>query len=76
VANISNRAEIKMVSGSGEFGLLYGPTIREKIKTADRSTLLAYRTVAHDLLKGAAAPDADGLRASLTDLETAIKAKS
>jgi hypothetical protein len=54
----------------------YGVLIREKIKSgADLQTLQAYRTVAHDLLQGASGPEADGLRASLGDLDKAIKAK-
>jgi hypothetical protein len=53
----------------------YGVMIREKSKSADLHALQAYRIVAHDLLKDASGPGADDLRASLDDLEKAIKAK-
>jgi hypothetical protein len=53
----------------------YGVIIRERAKSADLHTLQAYRTVAHDLLQGASGPEADDLRASLGDLDKAIKAK-
>jgi hypothetical protein len=62
--------------GSGDIRLLYGVIIRDKCKSADLSTLQAYRTVANDLLKDSKGPSADDLRASLGDLEKAIKAKS
>jgi hypothetical protein len=64
-----------MASYSGGIQPLYGVVIRDKCKTADLSTLQAYRTVAQDLLKGASGPDADDLKASLGDLDKAIKAK-
>lgn len=59
-------------TGSGNFVPLYGATIRDKCGSADLNTLLAYRTVAYDLLNNATGPDADDLRASLPDLEAAI----
>jgi len=49
--------------------------IRDKCKSADGATLRAYKTVAEDLLKGATGPDADDLRASLKDLDAALKHK-
>lgn len=61
--------------GSGDNRLLYGVIIRDKIKSANLSTLLAYRTVAHDLLKGGHGGDDGELRASLGDLDKAIADK-
>jgi hypothetical protein len=60
--------------GSGNSMLLYGVIIRDRIKTANLETLQAYRTVAHDLLKGKDGDDGE-LRASLADLDKAIAAK-
>jgi hypothetical protein len=51
---------------------LYGVVIRDRIKSADLATLQAYKTVAHDLLKGG--DDAE-LRGALADLEKAIATK-
>jgi hypothetical protein len=62
------------IGGSGNGMLLYGVVIRDKTKSADLATLQAYRTVAHDLLKGTDGDDGD-LRASLGDLDKAIAAK-
>ena len=64
-----------MAAQSGGIQPLYGVIIHDKCKTADLSTLKAYRTVAQDLLKGASGPGADDLRASLGDLDKAIAAK-
>jgi hypothetical protein len=64
-----------MADYSGGIRPFYGIVIRDKCKTSDLPTLLAYRTVANDMLKGAAGPDADDLKASLGDLDKAIKAK-
>ena len=64
-----------MATQSGGIRPLYGVVIGEKCKTADLSTLKAYRTVANDLLKGASGPGADELRASLGDLDKAIAAQ-
>jgi hypothetical protein len=61
---------------SGPIRALYGVVIRDKCKTADLETMKAYHKVGHDLLKDAAGADADDLRASLGDLDKAIKAKS
>jgi hypothetical protein len=54
---------------------LYGVILRDKIKSADRETLNAYRIVAHDLLKTGDADDGQ-LRAALGDLEKALATKS
>jgi len=64
-----------MATRSGGIQPLYGVVIRDICKTADVSTLQAYRTVASDLLKGASGPGADELKASLGDLDKAIAAK-
>jgi hypothetical protein len=74
---VSIKEEAKMAEpgGRGVNMQPYGVMIREKSKSADLNTLQAYRIVAHDLLKGASGPGADDLRASLDDLEKAIKAK-
>jgi hypothetical protein len=61
--------------GRGSGIQLYGVIIRDKARSADLDTLLAYRTVARDLLAGAAGPEADDLRASLDELAQAITAK-
>lgn len=57
---------------SGPVIILYGVIIRDKLASADANTLMAYRTVAYDLLEHATGPDADELRATLPDLEQAI----
>ena len=61
--------------GKGDNRLLYGVILRDKIKTANMDTLLAYRTVAHDLLSDNKGGHDEDLRAALVDLETALKAK-
>jgi hypothetical protein len=63
------------MSHSGTIRPLYGVVIRDKCRTADLATLKAYHVVAKDLLKTNSGPEADDLRASLTDLEHAISAK-
>jgi hypothetical protein len=63
------------VHGGGNGFLLYGMIIRDKIKSASLDTLLAYRTVANDLLKTGRDGDDGELRASLGDLDKAIAAK-
>ncbi|MBR0751651.1 hypothetical protein JQ604_05615 [Bradyrhizobium jicamae] len=60
---------------SGGIRPLYGVIIRDKCKYADLNTLKAYKTVANDLLKDHNGADADDLKASLKDLDAAIKAK-
>jgi hypothetical protein len=64
-----------MATQSGGIQPLYGVIIHDKCKTADLSTLQAYRTVATDLLKDASGPAADELKASLIELDKAIAAK-
>jgi hypothetical protein len=64
-----------MATQSGGIQPLYGVIIHDKCKTADVSTLKAYRTVANDLLKGASGPAADELKASVGELDKAIAAK-
>jgi hypothetical protein len=60
--------------GSGNGRLLYGHVIRDKIKSANLETLVAYRTVAQDLAKGKDGHDGD-LHGALADLDKAIAAK-
>ena len=60
--------------GSGNGILLYGVIIRDKIKSASLETLMAYRTVGHDLAKGKDGHDGD-LHGALADLDKAIAAK-
>jgi hypothetical protein len=64
-----------MATQSGGIQPLYGVIIHDKCKTADVSTLQAYRTVANDLLNDASGPAADELKASLRELDKAIAAK-
>ena len=59
------------MASSGTIRPLYGVVIRDKCKSADASTLKAYKTVAEDLLKDHSGPDA----ADLKDLDNAIAAK-
>jgi hypothetical protein len=63
------------VHGGGNGFLLYGVIIRDRIKSAGLDTLVAYRTVANDLLKDGGHGDDGELRASLGDLDKAIAAK-
>jgi hypothetical protein len=63
------------MANSGPIRPLYGVIIRDKCKTADLPTLKAYQAVGHDLLKDHTGSDAADLRASLGDLDKAIKAK-
>jgi hypothetical protein len=63
------------VHGGGNSFLLYGVIFRDKIKSASLETLVAYRTVANDLLKTGGDGDDGELRASLGDLDKAIAAK-
>lgn len=64
-----------MATQSGGIQPLYGPVIQDKCKTADVSTLKAYRIVANDLLKDASGPAADELKTALGDLDKAIAEK-
>ncbi len=60
--------------GNGNGILLYGVIMRDKIKSASLETLLAYRTVGQDLVKGKDGHDGD-LHGALADLDKAIAAK-
>jgi hypothetical protein len=60
--------------GGGNGILLYGVILRDKIKSANLETLIAYRTVAQDLAKGKDGHDGD-LHGALADLDKAIAAK-
>jgi hypothetical protein len=64
-------------SYSGGIRPLYGIVIRDKCKTADPTTLRAYKVVAQDLLKDAKAgdPDAEDLRKSIDDIDKALVGK-
>jgi hypothetical protein len=64
-----------MATYSGGIQPLYGVVIHDKCQTADLGTLQAYRTVVNDLLQGASGAGADELKASLGELDQAIKAK-
>ena len=58
---------------SGGIQPLYGVVIRDKSKTVtDVETLMAYKVVAEDMLKGYYGKDAEDLRSSLSDLNQAI----
>jgi len=63
------------IGGSGNGLLLYGVIIRDRIKSASLDTLIAYQTVANDLLANGGHGDDGELRASLGDLDKAIAAK-
>ena len=63
------------MASSGTIRPLYGVVIRDKCKSADASTLKAYKTVAEDLLKDHSGPDAADLKDALKDLDKAIAAK-
>ena len=63
------------MASSGTIRPLYGVVIRDKCKSADASTLKAYKTVAEDLLKDHGGPDAADLKDALKDLDKAIAAK-
>ena len=61
---------------SGQNILLYGVVMRDKSRTADASTLTAYKTVAEDLLKDASGVEADELKEALSHIDAALKHKS
>jgi len=63
-----------MAEGSGDIRQLYGVILRDKAKTADKETLMAYRHVASDLMNGASKEAAEDLQGALADLEAAIQA--
>jgi hypothetical protein len=75
LANISNREELKMAEGSGDIRQLYGVILRDKAKTADIETLMAYRLVATDMMHTASKEVAKELEEALVDVEKAIQAK-
>ena len=58
---------------SGTIRPFYGVVIHDKCKTADLSTLHAYKTVVEDLLKGGS--DTGDLKGALKELDAAIAAK-
>jgi len=63
------------VTSSGTIRPLYGVIIRDKCKSADLETLVAYRTVARDLLKDHKGSDAKDLADAVQELDKAIAAK-
>jgi hypothetical protein len=60
--------------GSGDVRQLYGVILRDKAKTADKDTLMAYRIVVSDLMHGANEDAAKELQGALAELEAAIQA--
>jgi hypothetical protein len=60
--------------GGGDIRQLYGVILRDKAKTADKETLMAYRLVASDLMHSASKEAAEDLKGALADLEKAIQA--
>jgi len=63
------------MASSGTIRPLYGVIIRDKCKYADVNTLMAYKTVAEDLLKDHSGDDADDLKDAVKDLDKAIATK-
>jgi hypothetical protein len=60
--------------GGGDIRQLYGVILRDKAKTADKDTLMAYRIVVSDLMHGASDDAAKELQGALAELEAAIQA--
>jgi hypothetical protein len=60
--------------GGGDIRQLYGVILRDKAKTADKETLMAYRHVVSDLMHTATGDAAKELEGALADLEKAIQA--
>jgi hypothetical protein len=60
--------------GGGDIRQLYGVILRDKAKTADKETLMAYRLVVSDLMHGASKEAAEDLQGALADLEKALQA--
>lgn len=60
--------------GGGDIRLLYGVILRDKAKTADKETLMAYRLVVSDLMHGASEEAAEDLKGALGELEKALQA--
>jgi hypothetical protein len=71
---IVSKQEQSMAS-SGPIRALYGVVIRDKCKTSDIDTLMAYKTVAEDLLKDHDGPDAQDLADAVKDLDKTIASK-
>jgi hypothetical protein len=65
-----DRAPVVVSNPSG----LRGVIIRDKLKSANLETLMAYKTVGHDLTKDKDGNDGD-LQDALADLDKAIAAK-
>ena len=63
-----------MAEGSGDVRQLYGVILRDKAKTADKETLMAYRLVVSDLMQSASKEAAEDLQGALADLEKALQA--
>jgi hypothetical protein len=63
------------MASSGPIRQFYGVVIRDKCKTSDLDTLMAYKTVAEDLLKDHDGPDAKDLADAVKDLDKVIAAK-
>lgn len=60
--------------GGGDIRQLYGVILRDKAKTADKETLMAYRIVASAACRSFAASSLAPCIRSLADLEKAIQA--
>jgi hypothetical protein len=63
------------MASSGTIRPLYGIIIRDKCKSADKDTLMAYKKVAEDLIKDQSGPDADDIKSAVKELDQAIAAK-
>src|SRR4051794_18542298 len=74
-ASASKARQEESMASSGTIRPLYGVIIRDKCKSSDVNTLMAYKTVAEDLLKDHHGPDAADLKEALKDLDKAIAAK-
>jgi hypothetical protein len=61
------------MANSGTIRPLYGVIIRDKCKTADLTTLKAYKAVAHDLLKDHEGAGAQDLHDAIKELDKAIE---
>jgi hypothetical protein len=73
IALLERRFDRAPVAVSNPLGLR-GVIIRDKIKSVSLETLMAYRTVGHDLAKGKDGNHRD-LQDALADLDKAIAAK-
>jgi hypothetical protein len=70
-----DKQEIHPTTSSGTIRPLYGVVIRDKSRSADVDTLMAYKTVALDLMKDHKGPDAKNLADAVKELDKAIAAK-